>query len=77
MSATAAANCLQPAPEDVRGAACRVCCRCFAVEHERQRPASPKTRHAGRPDQLVPERAGVCGVAPSVRRLRLSQRRTL
>jgi hypothetical protein len=46
--------------------------RCLAVEHERQDPAHPVARPADYPAQLVPLRAGVCGVALSRRRMRLS-----
>lgn len=46
--------------------------RCLAVERERQDPAHPVARPADYPAQFVPLRAGVCGVALSRRRMRLS-----
>lgn len=45
---------------------------CLAVEHERQDPAHAEAGRADRPAQFVPLRAGVCGVALSRRRMRLS-----
>lgn len=46
--------------------------RSLAVEHERQDPAHAEARPADYPAQFVPLRAGVCGVALSRRRMRLS-----
>jgi hypothetical protein len=63
-----------PAPEDVRSDVCHVGCRYLAVEHERQGLANAEARPAD-PGQLVRVRAGVCGVAPSLRRMRLSHDR--
>ncbi len=63
------------APRDVRSDVRHVGCGRLAVEHERQRPASPETGPAQR-GQLIPC-AGVRGVAVLLHRIRPSHERML
>ena len=65
------------ASEEVGGDVGHVSCRRLTVKCEGHRPANPKARPADCRAQLVPVRAGVCGVALSRRRMRLSHERKL
>jgi hypothetical protein len=65
------------ASEEVESDVRHVSCRRLTVKCERDRPAHEKARPAGNRAQLVPLCAGVCGVALSRRRMRLSHERML
>ena len=65
------------ASEEMGSSRWDVSCRCLPIEYQRQCETHAEARPANDPAQFVPVRAGVCGVAFSRGRMRLSQERML